>query len=50
MPVLIPPPVQFGSTTFVLADSIADIFEERQAGGKEKSGQLWRTLKACFNV
>ncbi len=43
-------PVQFGSTTFVLADSIADIFEERQAGGKEKSGQLWRTLKACFNV
>jgi hypothetical protein len=43
-------PVHFGSTTFILTDSIADIFEERQAGGKEKSGQLWRTLKACFHV
>lgn len=43
-------PVHFGTTTFILADSIADIFEERQSGGKEKSGQLWRTLKACFNL
>ena len=43
-------PVHFGTTSFILTDSIADIFEERQAGGKEKSGQLWRTLKACFHV
>lgn len=43
-------PVQFGKTAFILADPISDIYEERQAGKTEKSGQLWRTLKACFTV
>lgn len=43
-------PVSFNGTVFVLADAIADIFEERQAGKKEKSGQLWRILKSCFKI
>lgn len=43
-------PVNFGSTTYISADDIREIFEERQAGKKEKSGKLWRALKTCFNV
>ncbi|MEQ8703543.1 MAG: hypothetical protein RIC19_06475 [Phaeodactylibacter sp.] len=43
-------PVVMGETAFIQVDDIAEIFEERKAGKKEKSGHLWRTLKACFNV
>jgi hypothetical protein len=43
-------PVKFGEATYVLADPITEIFEERQAGKKEKSGRLWHALKSCFNT
>lgn len=43
-------PVVFNGATYVFIDAISDIFEERKAGKKEKSGQLWRTLKHCFGI
>lgn len=39
-------PVQAGGITFLLAHPLADIYEERQQGGKEKAGQLWKAMQA----
>lgn len=33
---------------FMAAHPLSSIWEERQAGGKEKSAQLWRALKILF--
>lgn len=37
-----------GQKTFLFADDLAVIQEERQKGGKEKAGALWMALKALF--
>ncbi len=42
-------PVQHEGTTFLFADDLEAIFEERQAGGKQMSGALWAALKEIFN-
>ncbi|MDX1940545.1 MAG: hypothetical protein SFU99_08335 [Saprospiraceae bacterium] len=34
--------------TFVFADDLQKIYEERQQGGKQMSGELWRVLKSMF--
>lgn len=41
-------PVQLGPTTFLLAHNLADIHQERQQGGKEKAGLLWKALQILF--
>jgi hypothetical protein len=41
-------PVDFGGLVFILAHSLAAIYEERQQGGKQMSGELWRALKGVF--
>lgn len=41
-------PVRQAATTYLLADDIGVIHEERQKGGKERAGLLWRTLKILF--
>ena len=42
-------PVQHEGITFLFADDLEAIFEERQAGGKQMSGALWAALKEIFN-
>ena len=41
-------PVQHAGTTYLLADDINVVFEERQRGGKERAGLLWRSLREIF--
>ena len=35
-------------TTFLFADELQEIYEERQSGGKQKSSHLWKALKSLF--
>ena len=37
------------SQSFLFADPLSAIFEERQSGGKQMSGKLWKALKEMFN-
>lgn len=41
-------PVTVGSVTFLRAHGLAEILEERRQGGREKAGQLWKTLQELF--
>lgn len=41
-------PVTAGSAQWLLAHSLADIYAERQQGGKQKAGALWRSLQSLF--
>jgi hypothetical protein len=41
-------PVTAGSTQWLLAHSLTDIYAERQQGGKQKAGALWRALQSLF--
>jgi hypothetical protein len=41
-------PVEFDGLVFILAHRLAAIYEERQQGGKQMSGELWRALKGVF--
>ena len=43
-------PVRFGSAVYLMADSIAAIYQERKDGGKAMSGKLWKALQHCFNL
>ncbi len=43
-------PVEHRGCTFLWADSLADIFEERRKGGKKKAGLLWGALKEAFDI
>jgi hypothetical protein len=37
--------IRLNGRIFLFGDSVADIYAERQSGGKAKSGALWRALK-----
>ena len=41
-------PVPAGATQWLLAHSLTDIYTERQQGGKQKAGALWRALQSLF--
>jgi hypothetical protein len=41
-------PVKIEDRIFLQTDSLKAIFEERQSGGKEKAGALWKNLKSLF--
>lgn len=41
-------PILFSDITFLRADALKSIWEERQEGGKKMSGQLWRALQQLF--
>lgn len=41
-------PVHLNNTVFLAADPIEQIFEERQKGGKQMAGALWKSLKSIF--
>lgn len=41
-------PFVFRNRTYLIADSLPAIYEERQAGGKRMSGALWKALKEVF--
>lgn len=41
-------PIRYNDCTFLFADDLQKILEERQQGGKRMSGELWRVLKALF--
>jgi hypothetical protein len=41
-------PVAAADAVFILAHPLAAIYEERQKGGKQMSGELWRALKSIF--
>lgn len=41
-------PVAAGSAQWLLAHSLTDIYAERQQGGKQKAGALWRALQSLF--
>jgi hypothetical protein len=41
-------PTSLQTCTFLYSDSLKDIYEERQQGGKQKSGALWQCLKSIF--
>lgn len=41
-------PLQYDNCTFLFADDLQKIFEERQQGGKRMSGELWKVLKSLF--
>lgn len=41
-------PVRYDNCTFLFADDLQKIFEERQQGGKRMSGELWKVLKSLF--
>ena len=34
--------------TFLFADSLPEIYQERQEGGRQKSGALWNALQTIF--
>ena len=40
--------IQHQDVTYLFADNLMEIYEERQAGGKQKSGALWKALQAIF--
>lgn len=40
--------LQHQEIIYLFADDLIDIYEERQAGGKQKSGALWKALQAIF--
>ena len=41
-------PVRLNNIIFLAADPIEQIYEERQKGGKQMAGALWKNLKAIF--
>lgn len=41
-------PTHFKACTFLHVDPLKVIYEERQQGGKQKSGALWKCLKSIF--
>lgn len=41
-------PVAAADAIFIMAHPLAAIYEERQKGGKQMSGELWRALKSLF--
>lgn len=41
-------PIRHENITFLFADDLQAIFAERQAGGKQMSGALWKALKDLF--
>lgn len=41
-------PTPFAGTTLLWSDALQAIQEERQKGGKQMSGQLWRALQQLF--
>jgi hypothetical protein len=41
-------PIILQKVTYLRADSLAAIFEERQQGGKKMSGALWKCLQELF--
>jgi hypothetical protein len=41
-------PVRLNGITFLAADAVRQIYEERQKGGKKMAGALWKSLKAIF--
>ena len=41
-------PLTLGKFTFLFADPLTKIFEERQKGGKQMAGSLWQALKTLF--
>ena len=41
-------PLASGSIRWLLAHSLTDIHAERQQGGKQKAGALWRALQSLF--
>lgn len=43
-------PTEVNHTTYIFADSVQAIFEERQQGGKKMSSALWLSLKQYFQV
>lgn len=40
--------MNFSGVRILFADALLSIYEERQAGGKAKSGALWNALKQLF--
>lgn len=40
--------IRHDGITFIFADDLQKIYEERQQGGKQMSGELWRVLKTMF--
>ena len=42
-------PFQCGEFSFLFADDLNKIYEERQQGGKKMAGQLWNALKVMFS-
>ena len=41
-------PIHVLDTTFLFADPLRSIYEERQAGGKKLSGLLWKAIQNIF--
>lgn len=41
-------PVAAGSIQWLYAHSLTDIYTERQQGGRQKAGALWRALQSLF--
>lgn len=42
-------PFKHQKTQYLFADSLIDLFEERQRGEKQRSGALWKALKHIFS-
>ncbi len=41
-------PIHLGNTTFLFADELQEIFEERRQGKKKMAGALWKALQSIF--
>ena len=42
-------PVDLSGRQYLFADSLESIYRERQQGGKQKAGKLWKAMKSMFD-